>query len=349
MSSVVISGDVSGSVTLQAPSAAGSTVLNLPSTIGNTGTSAFATTNASGNLGLGVTPSANEFGNNLQINQTILNDDNGGTNHLSKNAYYSSGWKYITTDFASKYTQSLGTHQWSVAPSGTAGNAITFNNAMTLNASGTLNVSTATGSISKSGAVTSLTMTTGDAYSLSTSLGVLGLDSGATALAIRMNDGGYYLPFSFAKNGAMSVGGATATTSGAGITFPATQQASSDANTLDDYEEGTWTPNQGSGLAVVGAFSSGGRYTKIGRQVFVSGFVAGATSCTVGAQGIITSNLPFTVAASYGTGGGTAVNKDYFTLGIITFPNGTTTNLYAAQAMPASASSGIDFYCTYFV
>jgi hypothetical protein len=28
-----------------------------------------------------------------------------------------------------------------------------------------------------------------------------------------------------------------------GITFPATQVASADANTLDDYEEGTWTPN----------------------------------------------------------------------------------------------------------
>ena len=38
------------------------------------------------------------------------------------------------------------------------------------------------------------------------------------------------------------VGGATAAASGAGITFPATQSASSDANTLDDYEEGTWNP-----------------------------------------------------------------------------------------------------------
>jgi len=43
-------------------------------------------------------------------------------------------------------------------------------------------------------------------------------------------------------NGVLSVGGATPATSGFGITFPATQSASSDANTLDDYEEGTWTP-----------------------------------------------------------------------------------------------------------
>jgi len=94
------------------------------------------------NVGIGVTPNANEFGNILQINQTILNDDNGGTNHLSKNAYYSSGWKYISTDFASKYTQASGTHQWSTAPSGTAGNTISFTQAMTLDASGNLLVGT---------------------------------------------------------------------------------------------------------------------------------------------------------------------------------------------------------------
>jgi len=38
----------------------------------------------------------------------------------------------------------------------------------------------------------------------------------------------------------IGVGGATASSSGAGITFPATQSASTDANTLDDYEEGNW-------------------------------------------------------------------------------------------------------------
>jgi hypothetical protein len=67
----------------------------------------------------------------------------------------------------------------------------------------------------------------------------------------------------------ISVGNATPTTSGAGITFPATQSASSDANTLDDYEEGTWTPvYQGSsGSAGTAAYTSSGSYTKIGRLV----------------------------------------------------------------------------------
>jgi hypothetical protein len=42
----------------------------------------------------------------------------------------------------------------------------------------------------------------------------------------------------------IGVGDATPSASGSGITFPATQSASTNANTLDDYEEGTWTFKQ---------------------------------------------------------------------------------------------------------
>ena len=57
------------------------------------------------------------------------------------------------------------------------------------------------------------------------------------------------------------------------INFPATQNASTDANTLDDYEEGTWTPVA---LTDSGSFSTtsvAGTYVKIGRQVTVNGFI----------------------------------------------------------------------------
>ena len=60
----------------------------------------------------------------------------------------------------------------------------------------------------------------------------------------------------------IGVGGATASASGSGISFPATQSASSDANTLDDYEEGTWTPTGGGLTNNVTAY-----YTKVGRLV----------------------------------------------------------------------------------
>jgi len=53
---------------------------------------------------------------------------------------------------------------------------------------------------------------------------------------------------------------------GGQIKFPVSQNASSDANTLDDYEEGTWTPNIGGNATYLGQV---GVYTKIGRVVTV--------------------------------------------------------------------------------
>jgi hypothetical protein len=56
-----------------------------------------------------------------------------------------------------------------------------------------------------------------------------------------------------------------------GITFPATQVPSGGANTLDDYEEGTWSPNIAFGGASVGvtydASYNRGWYTRVGRLV----------------------------------------------------------------------------------
>ena len=71
----------------------------------------------------------------------------------------------------------------------------------------------------------------------------------------------------------IGVGGATPSTSGAGITFPATQSASTDANTLDDYEEGTWTPTISPGSGTLTSYTSSGIYVKIGRFVEVIGDV----------------------------------------------------------------------------
>ena len=91
----------------------------------------------------------------------------------------------------------------------------------------------------------------------------------------------------------ISVGGATPTTSGTGITFPATQSASSDANTLDDYEEGTWTPSP-TNLTVVGTPTYSGKYTKIGNCV-TAVMTAQATTSTASTTGsTYFSGLPFT-------------------------------------------------------
>ena len=86
------------------------------------------------------------------------------------------------------------------------------------------------------------------------------------------------------------------------ISFPATQNASADANTLDDYEEGTWTPSVG-GSATYTAQS--GMYTKIGRFVKISGDLR-INAIGTGSTATVTG-LPFTSNAA--NGGGVVVHN----------------------------------------
>jgi len=104
----------------------------------------------------------------------------------------------------------------------------------------------------------------------------------------------------------IGVGGATAAASGAGITFPATQSASSDANTLDDYEEGTWnmTVTYSSSTSGVTYTTRTGYYTKVGNFVFVSGALT--LSNKGSGSGVVQISLPFT---NHGQRGGLAVGN----------------------------------------
>ena len=61
------------------------------------------------------------------------------------------------------------------------------------------------------------------------------------------------------------------------------------------YASGTWTPNQGGGLTVVGAFSSSGTWSKTGRSLTFNQQVNGATSVSVTAGGTVSTNFPFVV------------------------------------------------------
>lgn len=82
-----------------------------------------------------------------------------------------------------------------------------------------------------------------------------------------------------------------------GVSFPSAQVASADANTLDDYEEGTWTGTlKGSGSDPTTPVTATGKYTKIGRKVYVE--IAYNGFSNVGASGaIFISGLPFAAAA----------------------------------------------------
>jgi hypothetical protein len=103
-------------------------------------------------------------------------------------------------------------------------------------------------------------------------------------------------------NGAVGLSTSPAT-SGTGITFPATQSASSDANTLDDYEEGTFTPEYSftGGGTVTHGFRSG-LYIKIGQLVWIS--VNIRSTAVSGVSGNLElTGLPFTSAGNSRTGG----------------------------------------------
>ena len=85
------------------------------------------------------------------------------------------------------------------------------------------------------------------------------------------------------------------------IKFPATQVASADANTLDDYEEGTWSPVicQADDVSDVLPMHSetAGNYTKIGNIVHITGQAIGNSSDgdMLAADSIAIKGLPFTV------------------------------------------------------
>lgn len=111
------------------------------------------------------------------------------------------------------------------------------------------------------------------------SMRMVDVSAGAVSLAIN-------------SSGALALRGAVSAP-GVGITFPATQVPSSDANTLDDYEEGTWTPTiYGSSTAGTGTYGyQNGIYTKVGNIVTFSCYVQ-VTSHT-GTGYVHLAGLPF--------------------------------------------------------
>jgi hypothetical protein len=98
----------------------------------------------SGNVGLGVTPSA--WGGSfkaLQVKDSVFYNNNSGDTFVGSNYYYDgTNNKYINTDYSAAYGQQAGAHIFYTAPSGTAGNTVSFTQAMTLTNAGLLGIGT---------------------------------------------------------------------------------------------------------------------------------------------------------------------------------------------------------------
>jgi hypothetical protein len=169
--------------------------------------------------------------------------------------------------------------------------------------------------------------TAGDSIQAASTTGVLKATSGVIAAAVAGVDYGdiYGADTICTDNAIVRFDGTTAkliqkSTAGVtdagfltanGLTFPATQVSSADVNTLDDYEEGTWTPNYMSNDIFSGDIAvtysttpTKGRYRKIGAVVFIefsivtsSVTVTGTTSDTLSVEG-----LPFAPISGFPLG-----------------------------------------------
>jgi hypothetical protein len=170
------------------------------------------------------------------------------------------------------------------------------------------------------------------------------------------------------SSGRLLVGTSTANTSGAklqtsdGLTFPATQVASADANTLDDYEEGTWT------ATIVGTTTAGtatyaaqtGNYTKVGRAVSIVLYIAWSGHTGTGNMNL--HGLPFTSTSGNNSAGVTIgyLNNLALTALNVFSPiidaGQTKVDFYqspvgggAIATVPIDAAAAFALSCTYFV
>jgi hypothetical protein len=152
------------------------------------------------------------------------------------------------------------------------------------------------------------------------------------------------------------------------IQFPATQVPSADANALDDYEEGTFTPAFQATGATFSYSQQAGAYVKIGRQVTIwVDFSLAGSGNTLTANNLTITGLPFTASASNGNGifpvRWNASTTSYTSIhvrippstsgciveGVTAAATGNVTALVSNAALHATNGTSFRFVATYFV
>ena len=257
---------------------------------------------SSGNLGIGVTPSASnlptiESGYGLIAGQQQMN--------LMTNAYYNGGFKYQGTGYATRYyvDRAGGAHIWNIAPSGTAGTAISFTQAMTLDASGNLALGATTAGARLD--VTGNTFLRGD-------LGVYSATGGAV------------------NSTALTFGSAALINAASIYSFTSTSTAGN--LILATAQTGTGTMTERLRIAATGAIGlSGANYGTSGQVLTSSGSGSAPTWTTVGGTGTVTS------VGGTGTVNGLTLTGTVTTTGNLTL--GGTLDLSAPPAIGGTTPS----------
>jgi len=161
-------------------------------------------------------------------------------------------------------------------------------------------------------------------------------------------------------------GGTTTAAAGVGIIFPATEVASANANSLDDYEEGTWTPAYTASTSGVATYTSAvvsGWYTKVGNLVTIGGQINANKNTLSG--NITITGLPFTTNANHRGSASVAPTRRFATaftlMGVIAGSSTAisllkydTTNadevpLTDADMVASNNYNRINFFASYYV
>ena len=337
-----------------------------------TNTNKPMTMDSAGNLGVGVTPSPWSQGKSVEVGNTgtsLWNSSTQDNNSLICNAYYNSGFLFAGTGYASRYQQNSGVHSWQTSSaSGTGGNAITFNTSMTIDSSGNVGIGVTPSAWVSGDTILQIKAgsSSGSLWGRSNAIRVIGnsyFDGAnykyiATDFATQINvnptsTGGVIIEaapsgtagnnatftqiFAIKKDNSLALQGATSQ-SGVGISFPASQSASSDANTLDDYEEGTWTPTMvfSGGAGSLSYGTQTGLYTKIGRVVYFNMRLIFNKGTASGTLDNITG-LPFTTAGS-NNGGGVYIDGMSLLTGACQY-NASGTLLYIYMSTTGNSNS----------
>jgi len=343
--SLALLGSTSGSVTIAAPAVAGSTTITLPATSGTLLQSGTAVTVAQGGTGQtsytdGQLLIGNSTGNTLTkatltagTNVTITNSA-GGITIAAAGGGGSPGGSNTQVQFnnSSAFGGSanfvwdgtyvgVGTSSPSTYGDSTPG-AVTYNST----AGGRSGVSLGSNSTAADdilGAVNFFSSNTSNSnYRMAKVLGMRGADANSSYLRFDTANSGNPAE-SLRLNGVGTVilkGGSTSAT-GVGIAFPATQSASTDVNTLDDYEEGTWSPTFTAQSGTITTITmSNGVYTKIGSVVTCSGLI------NVTAAGTGSGSLFVTLPVTAGNNAycGVAFEQAAAGIGAFIYPNSTS-------------------------
>ena len=291
------------------------TLKTLSDGLGNDSALALSTTDASiagtlsvnGRIGQGVTLAASTDPS-IQSRYGLFHGFDE-LNTTSNAVFNTASWRYIEDGFAAKYSSDSynGTHNFFTAPTGLAGNAITFAERLTITNAGNVGIGTSApnSKFEVSAGTTiypiNITSSSGAATTTGISMGSFaGLGGGANGsvyiasahnhAATAQSDMVFYTHTGSAltEKGRFLASG--------GLTFNGDTAA---ANALDDYEEGTWTMGISFGGGSTGITYSvrTGTYTKIGRQVTVNGYlVLSSKGSSTGIAKI--TGLPFTVGNS---------------------------------------------------